>query len=250
MPPLPDEFLKTLPMSIQDRLLRYGKYKDYSYRDELNEKSIKEHEQKKKDLKRFESDLNILTEQEGEVNTSEEERLVKYWGEEKERETIKNQNAIRIVEEQLARMKQSAFEKEVYYANRLRTAEENLERKRNYRSKPRIRLEMKISELNKYFQDQDDKYKGHTEYQKVSDEISALYIQYKAEKARQLKRELYETSQPKASGDPTPPEKIVPKLVPTKGKRRPKEAREYPKSTEIAPEAEAEPEPSSCPADA
>ena len=228
----PDEFLQSVPKSIIEAITENKKYEHYRYEDELEPKIQRETTLKKKELERVKLDLSILKEQEGDVNTVEEERLVRYWKEEREREMVKHRNKIQAVEEQLARMRQNALETETYYNSRVTTAEENLERKKNARSKPRIKYEMKIAELEKFFDQKEKAFKGHTAYKTAVEQFQKLYEKYKTERHRQFTYS--------ATADP----------VPIHGsKRQPKKAKQVVEYHQPL-EQEQEQEPSSVASDA
>lgn len=234
---VPQEFLNTVPISILNTIAENREYENYRFQDELNSSSTREAEQKRKELKKLQIDLDIVKAQEGEVNTTEEEGKVKYWKEEREREIQKHRTKIQAVEEQLARMKQSAFESETFYNQRVNGAEENLERKKLSRSKPRIRLEMKIADIEKFFEDKNKAYLGHIAYTEAKKEFNTLYAQYKKTKERQY----YESLS-------NPPPKITPVVSYGKrvAKRGPKTVADYPQR----PLTPTESEPCDAPSDA
>ena len=227
-----EEFILSLPPQLQRDLVENQKYA-YFNPDVIfsDEKKKRETEAKTKELKKLELDLKILQEQEGgeEVNTEAEETAVSYWETsltnhlsdcknvkylENQIEAVKTkyEATLRDLETKLELAKQSNLSKEIFFRNRLESAEKNLERKRETRSYPRIRLERKIEDLKAYLEKDQAAFRGYMKLQEAKTEMEKLYKEWKANKEKQAKASA--TIRPRLVGEKKKSKTIVKSATP------------------------------------
>jgi hypothetical protein len=211
----------------KDLVDEWKKYKQYKEIDDSYLLSkMPEMERHKKEIEKLKTDLAILNEQQGEeVDTTQEVAKTHYWQGMIDNHNKNNLSAIESQERLLAQMKQRFQSVMTYYEGRLKTANEILEKKQNKKSKPHIKLNYKIKELedkvNKYNED----CKGCYKFREINEMVQKEYELFKLRKERQTKK-VWEQKPPESSemNSSTPQSKntiVVPKKEEVKSQHPP-----------------------------
>jgi hypothetical protein len=200
------EFLETLPEDLVNELTENIQYK--SIDDSWLVSRQQEMDRKKKELHRMKSDLEIVKQQEGDNNTEIETKNLEYWMTSLDNHKS-NLSAIQAVEDQLRAMKEKYERKKLFFEGRVQGAKAELERKQNKKSKPEIKLNYKIEELEKEIEGYTTQYNGSMKYKSAKEKYDKLYSSWKQKKFKKLAESL-STETVEMNSTPQPKNTYIP----------------------------------------